>query len=108
MIYGKDGSLSNGAGTRRIASMPSTRRIDPAKASPIYINTLYICDDRLDVAVLFALERVPDRALNSALSRRSLGFTSLARSLSVLRRLCRLPSNVAHESTDSSWPRSHV
>ena len=45
---------------------------------PIFINTLYICDDRLDVAVLFVLERVPDRALNSALSRRSPGFSPLS------------------------------
>lgn len=47
------------------------------RCPPIFINTLYICDDRLDVAVLFVLERVPDRALNSALSRRSPGFPSL-------------------------------
>lgn len=58
------------------------RKQNPAKVSPIFINTLYICDDRLDVAVLFALERVPDRALNSALSRRSPGF-SLSLSFSV-------------------------
>lgn len=37
--------------------------------SRIFISVLYICDDRLDVAALFVLEWVPDRALNSALSR---------------------------------------